>query len=66
MQSLPGFARPNLYFHVTPARNILRYNGVDRGKRDCPGDPYRVMSDVTPAARDTRPCVITRWRRIAP
>ena len=31
---LMNFAMPNFYFHVTTAYNILRYNGVDIGKRD--------------------------------
>jgi hypothetical protein len=28
------FALPNFYFHLTTAYGILRYNGVDIGKRD--------------------------------
>jgi uncharacterized protein len=28
------FALPNYYFHLTTAYDILRYNGVDLGKRD--------------------------------
>ncbi len=39
MQYLPGFALPNLYFHVTTAYNILRHNGVEIGKSDYIGNP---------------------------
>ncbi|MNT43947.1 hypothetical protein D3C72_1804440 [compost metagenome] len=31
---LLGFALPNFYFHVTTGYDILRYKGVQIGKRD--------------------------------
>ena len=31
---ITGFVLPNFYFHYTTAYNILRYNGLDIGKRD--------------------------------
>src|SRR6267142_2079653 len=39
MQYLLGSAYPNFYFHVTPAYNILRHNGVEIGKTDFLGRP---------------------------
>lgn len=32
------FVKPNVYFHVTTAYNILRHNGVELGKRDFIGE----------------------------
>lgn len=32
-----NFVKPNVYFHVTTAYNILRHNGVELGKRDFMG-----------------------------
>jgi len=34
---LEGYAKPQFYFHVTTAYNILRHNGVALGKRDYMG-----------------------------
>tara|TARA_R110002049_G_scaffold20717_11_gene75950 strand:- start:2019 stop:2525 length:507 start_codon:yes stop_codon:yes gene_type:complete len=31
---ITGFVLPNFYFHYTTAYDILRYNGLDIGKRD--------------------------------
>lgn len=33
-----NFVKPNVYFHVTTAYNILRHNGVELGKRDFTGE----------------------------
>lgn len=33
-----NFVKPNVYFHVTTAYNILRHNGVELGKRDYIGE----------------------------
>jgi hypothetical protein len=33
-----NFVKPNVYFHVTTAYNILRHNGVELGKRDFIGE----------------------------
>ena len=36
---LLGFVIPNVYFHVTTAYDILRFNGLDIGKMDFIGAP---------------------------
>lgn len=38
MEFLLHFSMPNIFFHVTTAYNILRYNGVELGKPDFLGD----------------------------
>jgi hypothetical protein len=34
-----GYVKPNVYFHIATAYNILRHNGVELGKRDFLGEP---------------------------
>ena len=56
---------PNFYFHVTTAYDILRHNGVELGKRDFIGNPYRPGGCRRPAS-PRRQYPVTQPGQLAP